>query len=143
MSSYGKSPKSQFLRTSSMDIIPDITNDSNTKKQHSLFDNQGRELTKEQQEYFKDSKARDENGNLLRLYHGTAAEFTEFRTDYRGAIWLSSDKDVASRFDASGKGKTKELYADITNPLEKEFMLYDNWDIDEVIRVERYGKTGV
>lgn len=34
-------------------------------------DNQGRELSKEQQEYFKDSKVRDENGNLLEVYHGT------------------------------------------------------------------------
>ena len=34
-------------------------------------DNQGRELSKQQQEYFKDSKVRDEEGRLLEVYHGT------------------------------------------------------------------------
>ena len=34
-------------------------------------DNQGRELSKQQQEYFKDSKVRDEQGRLLEVYHGT------------------------------------------------------------------------
>lgn len=34
-------------------------------------DNQGNKLSKEQQEFFKDSKVRDENGNLLYMYHGT------------------------------------------------------------------------
>ena len=32
------------------------------------YDNQGRKLSKQQQEYFKDSKARDENGNLEKRY---------------------------------------------------------------------------
>ena len=34
-------------------------------------DSEGRTLTKQQQEYFKNSKARDENGNLKVFYHGT------------------------------------------------------------------------
>lgn len=43
-------------------------------------DSQGRELSPEQQEYFKDSKVRDENGNLLVVYHGTPqGGFTEFK----------------------------------------------------------------
>ena len=41
----------------------------NKIKNNSSVDNKGRKLTKEQQEYFKDSKARDENGNLLEVYH--------------------------------------------------------------------------
>ena len=45
--------------------------DTQTDTQYSLTDNQGRTLTKEQQEYFKDSKVRDENGRLLEVYHGT------------------------------------------------------------------------
>lgn len=38
---------------------------------YSLADSDGNQLTKEQQEYFKDSKMRDENGNLKVMYHGT------------------------------------------------------------------------
>lgn len=34
-------------------------------------DNQGRQLTTEQQEFFKDSKLKDEKGNLIAYYHGT------------------------------------------------------------------------
>lgn len=39
---------------------------------HSLeVDTEGRTLTKEQKEFFKDSKVVDEKGNLLAVYHGT------------------------------------------------------------------------
>ena len=38
----------------------------------SLSDSNGKQLTKEQQEYFKDSVVRDENGNLKVMHHGTA-----------------------------------------------------------------------
>lgn len=44
-------------------------------------DNKGRTLTKKQQEYFKDSKARDEKGNLIKVYHTTTdggVQFNEF-----------------------------------------------------------------
>ena len=34
-------------------------------------DSSGRQLTEEQQEYFAESKVRDDNGNLLFVYHGT------------------------------------------------------------------------
>lgn len=45
----------------------------------SLSDSDGKQLTKEQQEYFKDSKARDENGNLVKVYHSSpTAGFTVF-----------------------------------------------------------------
>lgn len=37
----------------------------------STKDSDGKELSKGQQKYFKDSKARDKNGNLIRVYHGT------------------------------------------------------------------------
>lgn len=38
---------------------------------YSMSDSTGKELTKEQQDYFKDSKVRDENGNLKVMYHGS------------------------------------------------------------------------
>ena len=51
-------------------------------------DNEGRKLTDNQLAYFKDSKAVDENGNLITVYHTTTekvAQFNEFNptgTDY-------------------------------------------------------------
>lgn len=50
-----------------------------TDVKYSLSDSDGKQLTKEQQEYFKDSKARDENGNLIKVYHSSpTAGFTVF-----------------------------------------------------------------
>lgn len=74
----------------------------------SKADNKGRELTPQQQEYFKDSKARDEKGNLLTLYHGTYNDemFTVFDAK-KGfnvdAIYLTPDLSVSSYF---GNGST-------------------------------------
>lgn len=81
--------------------------DSNT-----TTDNQGRTLTKEQQEYFKDSKVRDENGNLLEVYHGTpTGGFTIYDTNKLGSttkakdsalgIHLTDNIDMASSFGES------------------------------------------
>ena len=66
----GKSATKTFVKTDNV--------------KYSLTDNQGRTLTKEQQEFFKDSKVRDENGNLLTMYHGTNNEFTIFDDNFIG-----------------------------------------------------------
>lgn len=42
------------------------------------LDSDGKQLSKEQQEYFKDSVIRDKAGRLLPMYHGTNAKFTVF-----------------------------------------------------------------
>jgi hypothetical protein len=42
-------------------------------------DGKGNKLSEQQQEYLKNSKVRDENGNLLIVYHGTRkGNFTVF-----------------------------------------------------------------
>lgn len=46
-------------------------NQENEDIRWSVKDSEGNTLSTEQQEYFKDSKVRDEEGNLLVLYHGT------------------------------------------------------------------------
>lgn len=103
-------------------------------------DNQGRKLTKEQQEYFKNSKVVDEKGNLLTVYRG---EPTKGKTEYiakKGGgnkenneygIYFTNSKDFAKDFaferiqdpndiffEKKGKeGELKESYLNITNPL--------------------------
>ena len=57
------------------DIIPQ--EEPKVKKQLKK-DSLGNELSAEQQAFFKDSKVRDEDGNLLVVYHGTDADFTVF-----------------------------------------------------------------
>lgn len=111
-------------------------------KQYMLSDtdNTGRKLTKEQQEYFKNSKVVDEKGNLLTVYRG---EPTKGKTEYiakKGGgnkenneygIYFTNSKDFAKDFAferiqdpndiffvKKGKeGELKESYLNITNPL--------------------------
>lgn len=86
----------------------------------STVDNKGRILSDQQQEFFKDSKVRDEKGNLLTVYHGTDKIFTEFRNKYiqhgraiTDGYYLTLDKTNASEYGS----KIMELYANIKNPL--------------------------
>ena len=103
------------------------TSKNNTKYSLSKVDNQGNTLTKQQQEYFKDSKVRDENGNLKVLYHGTPNEFTKFSYDFIGSngtalgkgFYLTDNIDIAEGYTTrDGKqGKVMKLYANITKPM--------------------------
>lgn len=87
-------------------------------------DNQGHLLSKQQQEYFKNSKAKDKNGNLKVLYHGTPNNFTRFNYDFIGnngtaigkGFYLTDSKDVASGYTGE-TGNVMEVYANITNPM--------------------------
>ena len=65
----------------------------------SLKDSNGRQLTDQQAEFFKDSRFRDNDGNLLPMYHGTAEEFWTF--DHKKA------QDLAGRKMGLGAGKGK------------------------------------
>ena len=119
-------------------VVEEYNRKSNTK--YSLTDNQGRKLTKEQQEYFKNSKVVDDKGNLLTVYRG---EPTKGKTEYiakKGGgnkenneygIYFTNSKDFAKDFAferiqdpndiffvKKGKeGELKESYLNITNPL--------------------------
>lgn len=88
------------------------------------MDSAGRQLTEQQQEYFKDSKVRDAEGRLMPLYHQTDAEFTVFDTRHKGAgtgdnetpfgVFLKkSSKDIGVK-----GNRQMELYANIKNPLQ-------------------------
>ena len=87
-------------------------------------DSQGRELTEQQQEYFKNSKAVDSDGRLLTMYHQTDGAFTVFDPKHEGAgtrddgtpfgIFLKTSKrDIGLR----GKNQIK-LYVNLENPLQ-------------------------
>lgn len=102
----------------------------------SLKDSDGRELSKAQQEYFRDSKIRDESGRLLTLYHQTGNDFTVFDTHHEGAgagdwgtpygiFMKSSSKDIGL-----GGSIQMELYANITNPLKVQ----DRSELDRVLK---------
>lgn len=113
--------------------IPNFAENVNSKSQKSekrfaideQVDNTGAKLSKQQQDYFRDSKIRDKNGNLIRVYHNTNAEFTTFDLDRSGSnqgsskgqgIYLSKRKGEFAHSDYGDK--QMNLYANITNPFD-------------------------
>lgn len=76
-------------------------------EQFSLKDSQGNELTQEQAEYFKDSKVRDKDGNLLRLYHGTQAfGFTKVvfdKSDDGISFFMTDSPSVAASYSGTSR----------------------------------------
>lgn len=84
---------------------------------YSLSDSDGKKLTNEQQEYFKDSKMRDEKGNLMVMYHGSQdAGFHVFdpgMSDDGTSFFFVDRNDVAATY--SGTTETYEAKA-FTSP---------------------------
>ena len=91
-------------------IIRKISRNVNTKI--SNIDTNGRNLSEGQVEYFKDSKIRDENGNLLVVYHGTRnKDFTVFKRNHN---YYTDNRAMADSYAPSGA--VYEGYLNITNP---------------------------
>ncbi len=124
VSSYGKNPKSNFLRNASMDSI--FSSPQNVKEKFSLRDSDGNKLSEQQQEYFKDSKVRDADGNLLVMYHGTPnGGFTKFRS----GTYFTQNKAYADVYQGQGASSlsykktadnpyTYQAYLNITKPFD-------------------------
>lgn len=112
---------------------------------YSLSDSDGKQLTKEQQEYFRDSKVRDENGNLKVMYHGTPnGDFSVFRD----GTYFTDNKEYADRYQNPGASsisygkvasnpKTFEVYLDIKKPFD-----IANDEEARYIYIEEYIKGG-
>lgn len=95
------------------------TDQENVNRKFSLkTDSEGRKLSEQQEEYFKDSKVRDEDGNLLVVYHGTDADFTVFdRSKSRANMDIQGNFFSPWEIDAKGYGsKVSAYYLNITNP---------------------------
>lgn len=113
------------------DIKQDVAEYKNSKLPRT--DNLGKQLSKQQQEYFKNSKVKDKSGNLLEVYHGTTADFDEFRqTDGalgRG-IYFTEDKKFA-------EGRTPgahavSVYLNIVNPYITDYP--GNYNQEDLIK---------
>ena len=88
------------------------------------YDNQGNKLSKAQSDFFKDSKVRDENGNLKVVYHGTQYDLNTFNydklgenTSSLGAGFYFTDARKTSEFYTGEKGIVKEVYVNINKPM--------------------------
>ena len=97
------------------------------------LDNQGRELSKGQIEYFKDSKIRDEEGNLLTVYHGTPNG--GFNIYDRGMLGNTSGaSDTSLGFHLTDNKELGELFSTIVNErIENQAKqeIYEKYGISE------------
>lgn len=114
-------------------VVPEQSEIAQFHTMYSLKrDSQGRRLTLEQEEYFRDSKAVDNNGNLLVLYHGTGNEFTVFDAGRIEENFQNRGGDLGFYFtpyqsEAAGyarnatgyesDGRVMSVYLNLTNPL--------------------------
>ena len=117
------------------------------------MDNQGRELTKEQQNFYKDasSKAKDSKGELLNLYHTTPNQFTIFdkskignNTAYANTafgFFVTPNKNFSTRFgDINEKGlssNTMNLYTNAKNIITHPFNALDKYQGEELDNIVR------
>lgn len=109
------------------------------------LDSRGNQLSEQQAQYFKDSKVRDENGNLLRVFHGTPqGGFTVFRP----ASYFTEDADYARVYQNPSAssisfGKTAdnpmtyEGYLNITKPFDTRIP-----EIRKIFEEQYYRKWG-
>lgn len=117
-----KHPNTFSKLPSSKGILPQNSEKSSGKTDYSL--------STEQEAYFKDSKVRDENGNLKVMYHGTSkGGFTSFDTygSNYGLMgtgsYFTDNKSVAESYTNKGKGNNKQVYEsylNITNPIDMD-----------------------
>ncbi len=102
-------------------------NQKNTTTFSLDVDSEGRKLSEEQKKYFENSTVRDDNGNLLPMYHGTPnGDFTVFKNDiqfFTPNRWYADfyqEPSASSR--KAGKTvtnkKTYEVYLNITKPFD-------------------------
>lgn len=93
-------------------------NEKDADIRYSDRDSDGNQLTEAQQEFFKDSKVRDEDGNLRVVYHGSEADFTVFdRTKARTNMDIQGSFFSPWDIDAGGYGgKVRAFYLNIKNP---------------------------
>lgn len=107
---------------------------------YSVSDSDGKQLTKEQQDYFKDSKMRDENGNLKVMYHGSQdAGFHVFdakMSDDDTSFFFVDRNDVAASY--SGTTETYEAKTIRTAEDMNNFLAEIGYDHYEA--VEKDGK---
>ena len=79
----------------------------------SMQDSDGNTLTEAQQEYFKNSKVRDEDGRLMVMHHGTPyGGFTVFKS----ASYFTQDKGYADKYQNPSASSLRGRYSEATNP---------------------------
>ena len=124
---------------------PETVKENSNKFSISENDSNGNKLTKQQREYFKDSKVVDENGNLLVMYHGTPnANFTKFKSGSyftQNMNYADNYKSLsASSISVKKSAENPDIYTvylNITKPFDTRYKKERDIFINEYYR--KYG----
>jgi len=118
---YEKALKGKFETTSTqqLSVEGDFIVKNSKGEVVSNYDSTGKKLPKEVVKFFKDSKVRDEKGNLLVVYHGTSEPIYNFKD---GSVFFTNYKKGASQYakqwaENGGKGTLIKSYLNLRNPL--------------------------
>lgn len=121
--------------------IPAASRNVNAKFSLKGMDSAGRQLSEQQQEYFKDSKVRDAEGRLKPVYHGSDALFTKFSADFMSkngssegqGFYFTDLKTMAQGYEKKG-GQLLEGYLDIKNPLSDSKVTLTSAEVKRLIK---------
>lgn len=133
LTEYDKEASEEYSGASSVTwsndyaAIRNFMKDGESKPQYSLStDSKGNNLSKEQQEFFKDTVVRDDNGNLKVMYHGSPnGNITQFKA----GTYFTENKEYADRYQNTGASsistgktasnpKTYAAYLNIKKPFD-------------------------
>ena len=111
-------------------------------------DTEGNKLSKEQQDFFANSKVRDAEGNLIPVYHGTYENFTIFDINKtananifgKGHYFTSSEQDAHNNY-ASGEGGDVKTKIDSLAYYYFEEMGYTEEDLYDNDHIEEWNKA--
>ena len=91
-------------------------------------DNEGHRITYAQEKFFEDSKIRDKDGKLRRVYHTTKHDFTVFDKSRKGeatdgpntflGFFFAESPDHMEQFPEFQGGKTDAYYLDMKKPMD-------------------------
>lgn len=106
-------------------------------------DNKGNVLSKEQKEFFKNSKVIDSKGQLKVCYHGSGATFNVFNYDKLGAngtaegkgFYFTDSKEYSQAYKTDNEeSKVYETYINIEKPLNTQKITISRSEIKKLIK---------
>ena len=119
------SEKSQKDNSFDKNNSKNVSDERKSVKRSYEVDSTGETLSEAQAEYFKDSKVRDKNGNLLVVYHGTMESFSVFDITKSRSYDEKLNYDLPgfyfseSNEESGGYGSAvKPYYVNVTNPYD-------------------------
>lgn len=121
-------------------VFSEVNSSTESDTKFSLRGSSGNELSEGQRKFFENSKVRDDDGNLLIVYHGSPSVFTEFSHKYMSqhgsaegqGFYFTDKKSMAEGYKEDG-GQLLEGYLNIEKPLSDSEITLKKSEIKKLI----------